>query len=284
MLPFIDSKSGEFPVTSSARFFALCAFCFCLMSIAPNGKAQEPANKPETSAPSASAASAAPAMKHPDNDYWRKHDQLLMTDFGWLGRFHDADETAGSPKPGETRVVFMGDSITEAWHLDQSFSGKAYINRGISGQTTPQMLVRFRQDVINLKPQAVVILAGTNDIAGNTGPESLDEVEDNLASMAELAEANGIKVVLCSILPAFDYPWQPGLTPAPKIDMINEWLKDYAAKKGYVYVDFHSAMKDSRDGLPPALSKDGVHPLPAGYAIMAPMTQAGIEKALQGSH
>lgn len=279
MLPFVDSNSGELLVTSSARLFALLAFVVCLMSMAPNGKAQEPASKPATSAPAATAAQAT-ALKHPDNDYWRKHDEQLLTDFGWLARFHDADETAGSPKPGETRVVFMGDSITEAWHLEQSFPGKAYLNRGISGQTTPQMLVRFRQDVINLKPKVVVILAGTNDIAGNTGPESLDEVEDNLASMAELAEANGIKVVLCSILPAFDYPWQPGLTPAPKIDTINEWLKDYAAKKGYAYVDFHLAMKDSRDGLPPALSKDGVHPLPAGYAIMAPLAQAGIEKAL----
>ena len=282
MLPFVDSNSGALLVISSARLFALWAFAACLLCIATKGIAQEPGNKPETSAPAATTVPA-PVLKHPDNDYWRKHDQQLLTDFGWLARFHDADETAGSPKPGETRVVFMGDSITEAWHLDQSFPGKAYLNRGISGQTTPQMLVRFRQDVINLKPKAVVILAGTNDIAGNTGPESLDEVEDNLASMAELADANGIKVVLCSILPAFDYPWQPGLTPAPKIDMINEWVKDYATRKRFVYVDFHLAMKDSRDGLPPALSKDGVHPLPAGYAIMAPLAQAGIEKALGAS-
>lgn len=280
MLPFIESNSGESLVTSSARRFALCAFGVCLLCVATSGIAQEPGSKPETSAPGQAAAPTSAALKHPDNDYWRKHDQQLLTDFGGLSRFHDADETAGSAKPGETRVVFMGDSITEAWHLDQSFPAKAYLNRGISGQTTPQMLVRFRQDVINLRPKAVVILAGTNDIAGNTGPESLDEVEDNLASMAELAEANGIKVVLCSILPAFDYPWQPGLTPAPKIDMINEQLKAYADKKGYVYVDLHAAMKDSRDGLPPALSKDGVHPLPAGYAIMAPLTQAGIDKAL----
>ncbi len=174
----------------------------------------------------------------------------------------------------------MGDSITEAWHIDQSFQGKPYINRGISGQTTPQMLLRFRQDVIHLAPKVVVILAGTNDIAGNTGPETLEQIEDNLASMAELAAANHIGVVLCSITPAFDYPWQPGLTPAPKIDAINAWMKGYAADKGYVYVDFHSAMKDARDGLPPSLSKDGVHPLPAGYAIMAPLAEAGIEKAL----
>ena len=119
----------------------------------------------------------------------------------------------------------MGDSITEGWHIDQSFPGKPYINRGISGQTTPQMLVRFRQDVIDLKPKVVIILAGTNDIAGNTGPETLEEIEGYLASMAELATANHIRVVLCSILPAFDYPWQRGLEPAPKIDEVNEWMK-----------------------------------------------------------
>jgi lysophospholipase L1-like esterase len=143
------------------------------------------------------------------------------------------------------------------------------------------MVLRFRQDVIALQPKVVVILAGTNDIAGNTGPETLEQIEDNLASMADLAHANGIRVVLCSITPAFDYPWQPGLTPAPKIDAINTWLKGYATDKGYAYVDYHSAMKDARDGLPAALSKDGVHPLPAGYAVMAPLVEAGIEKALK---
>jgi lysophospholipase L1-like esterase len=145
------------------------------------------------------------------------------------------------------------------------------------------MVLRFRQDVIALQPKVVVILAGTNDIAGNTGPETLEEIEDNLASMADLAHANGIRVVLCSITPAFDYPWQPGLTPAPKIDAINTWLKAYSSDHGYIYVDFHSAMKDERDGLPAALSRDGVHPLPAGYAVMAPLVETGIEKALMSS-
>ena len=183
------------------------------------------------------------------------------------------------PKPGENRVVFMGDSITEAWHLDKFFPGKPYINRGISGQTTPQMLVRFRQDVIDLKPKVVVILAGTNDIAGNTGPMTLEQTEDNLASMAELARANHIRVVLCSVTPAFDFPWSPGMTPAPKVIALNAWIRKYADEKGYVYVDYHSAMKDGRDGLPAAQSKDGVHPLPAGYAIMTPLAEVGIEKA-----
>jgi len=219
-------------------------------------------------------------VQHPDNDYWRTHDRRLVTDFPWLERFKEDNAKLGAPAAGEQRVVFMGDSITEGWHLDQSFPGKPYVNRGISGQTTPQMLVRFRQDVIDLKPKAVIILAGTNDIAGNTGLETPEQIEGNLASMAELAQANGIKVILCSILPAFDYPWQPGLTPAPKIDAINAWLKDYAVRKGFLYVDYHSAMKDSRDGLPENLSKDGVHPLPAGYAMMAPLAQKAIDKAL----
>ncbi|HVZ85231.1 MAG TPA: SGNH/GDSL hydrolase family protein [Terracidiphilus sp.] len=259
------------------KFVALSVSCAALAAmLMPALSAQEPASKPETAAPA-----AAPVGHHPDNDYWRKHDQLLMTDFGWLARFHDEDAKLPPPAPGEDRVVFMGDSITEGWHLDTSFPGKPYINRGISGQTTPQMLVRFRQDVINLKPKVVVILAGTNDIAGNTGAESLEEIENNLASMAELAQANGIRPVLCSITPAFDYPWQPGMEPAPKIDTVNAWMKAYAAKKGFVYVDFHSAMKDARDGLPPNLSHDGVHPNPAGFALMAPLAEAGIEKALK---
>jgi lysophospholipase L1-like esterase len=267
-------------VHSISKIAALAAVAFALSLVSILLSAQEPGGKPETVAPP--PTQAAP-VKHPDNDYWRKHDQQIMTDFPWLAKFHDADEAVAAPKPDEDRVVFMGDSITEGWHLEMSFPGKAYINRGISGQTTPQMLVRFRQDVINLQPKVVVILAGTNDIAGNTGPETTTQIEDNLASMAELAQANGIKVVLCSITPAYDYPWQPGTLPAPKIDMVNDWLKDYAAKKGFVYVDFHKAMKDSRDGLPPALSKDGVHPLPAGYAVMAPLAQAGIDKALKGA-
>ncbi|MFZ0745494.1 MAG: SGNH/GDSL hydrolase family protein [Terracidiphilus sp.] len=245
---------------------------------------EEPGNVPETKAPPAAQVAPAPAqtapMTHPDNQYWRTHDEQILTDFPWLARFRDADAKLGAPAAGENRVVFMGDSITEAWHLDASFPGKNYVNRGISGQTTPQMLVRFRQDVIHLEPKVVVILAGTNDIAGNTGPETLEQIEDNLASMSDLATANHIRVVLCSITPAFDYPWKRGMEPAPKIDAINAWMKDYAAGKGYVYVDFHSAMKDAEDGLPPNLSKDGVHPLPAGYAIMAPLAEAGIEKAL----
>jgi len=235
-------------------------------------------------APVAKTSSAtAPPASHPDNDYWRKHDELIKTDFGWLGKFKEADAALAPPAAGENRVVFMGDSITEGWHFtgpQGSFPGKPYINRGISGQTTPQMVVRFRQDVIRLKPKVVVILAGINDIAGNTGPETLEQIEDNLASMADLATANQIRVVLCSTLPAFDLSWKAGVAPAPKVLELNKWIKAFAAEKGYVYVDFHTAMKDERDGLPATLSKDGVHPLPAGYAVMTPLVEAGIAKAL----
>ena len=249
---------------------------------------QEPGNVPETAAPPPTVTAPTPPppptpSNHPDNEYWRKHDALLLSDFPWLARFKEADVKLGAPAPGESRVVFMGDSITEGWHFDGPggvFASKPYINRGISGQTTPQMVLRFHQDVIGLQPKVVVILAGTNDIAGNTGPMTLEQTEDNIAAMAEMATANHIKVVLCSILPAYDYPWQPGLTPAPKIDAINVWIKDYATKNGHVYVDYHAAMKDERDGLPASLSKDGVHPVPAGYEIMAPLVEAGIAKAL----
>jgi len=211
------------------------------------------------------------------------HNRQLVTDFGWLARYRDANEKLVPPAAGENRVVFMGDSITEGWHFDMpggDFAAKPYVNRGISGQTSPQMLVRFRQDVIDLQPKVVVILAGTNDIAGNTGPMTLEQTEANIQSMADLATANHVKVVLCSVLPAFDFPWHPSLEPAPKILKLNAWIRDYAAQKGYVYVDYHSAMKDQRDGLPANLSKDGVHPLPTGYAVMAPLVEKGIAQAL----
>jgi acyl-CoA thioesterase-1 len=244
--------------------------------------AQEPGNVPETKAPPAVKVQDAPAPA-PMTAWERSHQEQLKTDWPWLARFKEADLKLAPPAPGENRVVFMGDSITEGWHFDGpdgSFSGKPYINRGISGQTSPQMVLRFRQDVIELQPKVVVILAGTNDIAGNTGPMTLEQTEDNLASMADLATANHIHVVLCSVLPAYDFPWHPGLEPAPKILALNTWMKAYAAEKGYVYVDYHSSMKDQRDGLPATLSKDGVHPLPAGYAVMAPLVEAGIRSAL----
>jgi lysophospholipase L1-like esterase len=240
--------------------------------------AQAPASQPETNA--VPAVAPAPATT-PAVDWQKIHEEQVKNDWPWLGRFREADLVLAPPAVGEDRVVFMGDSITQGWHLDGSFPGKPYINRGISGQTTPQMVLRFRQDVIALKPKVVVILAGINDIAGNTGPMTLEQTEGNLASMAELAVANHIRVVLCSVTPAFDFPWHPGMTPAPKVLALNAWIKAFAAANGHVYVDYHSAMKDERDGLPATLSGDGVHPMPAGYAIMAPLVEAGIEKALK---
>jgi lysophospholipase L1-like esterase len=244
------------------------------------------AQSPTPAAQPTPAAETSPAIQtspsgHPNNAYWNDHDKQLLVDFGGLERFKEANAMLTAPAPGEDRVVFMGDSITQGWKLDESFAGKPYINRGIGGQTTPQMVVRFRQDVIDLKPKVVVILAGINDIAGNTGPMTLEQTEGNIASMAELASANGIRVVLCSVLPAYDFPWSPGLTPAPKVVAVNAWMKQYAAEKHHVYVDYYSAMVDERGGLPSALSKDGVHPLPPGYAIMTPLAEAAIEKALR---
>jgi acyl-CoA thioesterase I len=216
--------------------------------------------------------------------YWAKVDKQLLLDFANLARFHDADAKLGAPAAGEERVVFMGDSITEGWDLEKSFPGKPYINRGISGQTSSQMLLRFRQDVIDLGPKVVLILAGTNDFAENTGPVTLPQVEGNLMSMAQLAAANGIRVALCSVLPSVRFGWHPELeNPAPRIAAINDWMKAYAADKGYVYVDYYSAMKDAAGGLPSNLSRDGVHPLPAGYAIMAPLAESAIEKASKAS-
>lgn len=202
-------------------------------------------------------------------------------DWANTARFKDENAKLAPPAKGENRVVFMGNSITEGWirtHPD-FFAGKPYVNRGISGQTTPQMLVRFRPDVINLKPALVVILAGTNDIAGNTGPSTLEMIMDNLISMTELAKANNIKVVLSSVLPAFDYPWKPGMEPAMKIVKLNEMIKKYADNHGIVYVDYFSATVDERNGLKKELSGDGVHPNDAGYKVMEPLVEAAIKKA-----
>jgi lysophospholipase L1-like esterase len=209
--------------------------------------------------------------------------ERLRTDWAYLARYREENAALGKPRPGENRVVFMGNSITEGWakYFPTMFPGKPYIGRGIGGQTTPQMLVRFRQDVIALDPKVVVILAGTNDIAGNTGPSTLEMIEDNLASMAELARANGIAVVLSAVLPVYDYPWRPGLEPAPKIVALNAWMKQYAATHGAVYLDYHSAMADERQGMKADLANDGVHPTEAGYRVMAPLAEAAIAEALR---
>jgi lysophospholipase L1-like esterase len=220
------------------------------------------------------APAAAPESRTPDRP---------LTDWAHLERFRAENAALGPPRRGEERVVFMGDSIVEGWapHFAAMFPGKPYAARGISGQTTPQMLVRFRQDVIALKPRVVVILAGTNDIAGNTGPATLEMIQDNLSSMTELAQANGIRVVLASVLPAFRYRWRPELEPAPIIVALNTWIRDYAVSHGAVYLDFHTAVADQRRGLRSDLSADGVHPHEAGYRVMAPLAERAIAQALR---
>ena len=213
----------------------------------------------------------------------RAEDERLRTDWAQLKRYRTANDSLHAPAPGERRVVFMGNSITDGWarFFPAMFPGKPYVGRGISGQTTPQMLVRFRQDVIALKPAVVVILAGINDIAGNTGPSTLEMIEDNLTSMTEIAKANGIRVVLSSVLPAFDFPWRPGMQPAPKVVALNSWMKAYAARAGVVYLDYFTPMADERQGLKSELTYDGVHPTEAGYRVMAPLVEKAIQEALR---
>ncbi len=208
---------------------------------------------------------------------------LLAQDWANLNRYREENRQINMTDSNETRIVFFGNSITEGWSKlsPEFFQNKSYINRGISGQTTPQFLVRFRADVIDLKPKVVLILGGTNDIAGNTGPSTLKMIADNLFSMAEIAKANNIKVVLCSVLPVFDYPWKPGLEPAGKIIKLNKMIKDYADSQGIIYLDYFTPMVDERNGLNRIYSEDGVHPNPAGYKVMEPLAQKAIAEALK---
>ena len=213
-----------------------------------------------------------------------KNAQDKMKDWPNLGRYRDADAQVQPPAAGEKRVVFMGDSITDGWgrKYGKFFPDKPYVNRGISGQTTPQMLIRFRPDVIALKPKVVVILAGTNDLAGNTGPSTMEAIEDNLTSMAELAKANGIRVVLASLLPVCDYiKPQTARRPPEKIIELNRWMKDYAGKNGLVYLDYYSAMLDDKKMFRQELTYDGLHPNDAGYEIMGPLAEKAIAEALR---
>jgi lysophospholipase L1-like esterase len=215
---------------------------------------------------------------------------LRFRDWPNLARYRDPNRFLAPPAAGEARVVFMGDSITDAWpspkNGDYFPTNKAYVGRGISGQTTPQMLIRFRPDVIDLKPKVVVILAGTNDIAGNTGPMTDEDIESNIASMAELAKANDIKVVLSSILPVAAYhPPATGLPqtvqrPMPRIRAINDWMKQYAAKQHHLYLDYFTAMVDGTGLMREDLTADDLHPNAKGYAIMAPLADAAIKQAL----
>ena len=209
-------------------------------------------------------------------------EQRMLRDWASLARYREENARLAPPAKEEARVVFMGDSITDGWGRGTGtfFPGKPYVNRGISGQTTPQMLVRFRPDVIALKPKVVVILAGINDIAQNTGPTTPEAIQDNLMSMVDLAEANGIQVVLASITPAYAFGWRPGLEPAGKIRAMNNWMRDYAERRGLVFLDYHSALTNGEGGFKAELSSDGVHPNEAGYAIMVPLAEKAIAQAL----
>ena len=213
---------------------------------------------------------------------------VFTDDYGQLARYRDANAALKPAAVGENRVVFFGDSITDIWKLDESFSGKPYINRGIGGQTTSQMLVRFRQDVIDLQPKAVVILAGTNDIAGNTGPISNENIEANYASIAELARAHDIKVIFSSILPVHNYTPESqdffAQRPMERVLALNRWLKDYCAANDLIYLDYFSAMVDDKGLLKRDLAKDGLHPNQAGFAIMAPLAEKAIAKATTSSN
>jgi lysophospholipase L1-like esterase len=207
----------------------------------------------------------------------------LLQDWPQLSRYREANAKLLVPAKDEARVVFLGDSITDGWKLAEYFPGKPFVNRGINGQTTPQMLVRFRPDVIALKPRAVVILAGTNDIAGNTGPMTLEMIEDNYVSLAELARANGIKVVFASVLPVHDYGKNKVTErrSPEQIRALNEWLKKYAAANGHTYLDYYSKMIDDKGMLKAELAGDGLHPNAEGYKIMAPLAEVAIEQALK---
>lgn len=212
-----------------------------------------------------------------------KTQELLKQDWACLKCFADSNAKVPPPAPGENRVVFMGNSITIGWlHLNpEFFAGKPYLDRGIGGQTTPQMLIRFRPDVIDLKPKVVVILAGTNDIAGNTGYTSNETIFGNIVSMVELARASGIRVVISSILPAYEYPWRTGMDPLHRIPELNSRLKTYAEANHVVYLDYFSAMVDIRGGLRQELTSDGVHPTRAGYLVMGPLAEKAIAEALK---
>jgi lysophospholipase L1-like esterase len=241
---------------------------------APSAQTQAPTQPPP--------AAVAPS---PDDAAARQRaaDQKLLQDWPNFARYRDDNAKLPPPAREEKRVVFIGDSITDGWgrRTNSFFPGKPYVNRGISGQTTPQMLVRFRADVVALKPAVVVILAGINDIAENTGPTTMEAIEDNLASMCEIATANDIRVVLSSVTPAIDFPWRRGKEPAPKVRTLNAWIEQYAAANGYTYLDYYTPMADAAGGMRPGLASDGVHPTPEGYAIMAPLAEQAIATALK---
>lgn len=208
-------------------------------------------------------------------------EKLMEQDWANLNKYSNDNKKLQEEQVRPT-VVFMGNSITEGWAgaNPQFFTDNNFVGRGIGGQTTPQMLIRFTPDVIDLKPEAVVILAGTNDIAGNTGASTVKMIQDNIKAMALLASANNIEVILASILPAYNYPWRTQIKPIEKISEINAWLKEYAEENNHTYLDFYSAMVDQRKGLKAEYSEDGVHPNEKGYSVMEPLAKEAIIKTL----
>jgi lysophospholipase L1-like esterase len=273
------------------RALALVSF-FIWIVLGWTGLTQQTSNTPELqqregASPAQSPPTASPASpqeEQPISDYQQSHMRAWASDFADLARYRDSNAALRPPSAGVNRVVFFGDSITDGWNLDQFFPGKTYINRGISGQTTSQMLLRFRQDVIALQPKVVVVLAGTNDIAGNTGPISLKDIEANLASMAELARAHNVSVIFSSVTPVNNYVPASiryfNQRPQSEIIDLNGWLRDYCASNGHWYLNYYNAMLDENGMLRRELSNDGLHPNDAGYKVMVPLAEAMIEKAI----
>ncbi len=256
-------------------FRSVVSFALLAISLALPVAAQQP-QQPAPSIPSAGA----PGL----DEYRASRIAIYTSDFGELARYRKDDAALPPPTANETRVIFLGDSITDYWKLPNYFPGKPYINRGIDGQTTPQMLVRFRQDVLDLHPKVLVILAGTNDIAGVTGPTRNEDIEANYANFAELARVHGIRVIFASILPINNYTHDAeenfNLRPRERILALNQWLKNYCAKNRLIYLDYFSALVDEKGLLKKALSDDGLHPNDAGYKIMAPLAEKAIHQAL----
>ena len=256
--------------------------------------AQTPAPSQQTTAPPAPAGAAAqpapgscPEMAAALTTMMRS--DVRLRDFADMARYRELNRSLAASTGA--RVVFMGDSITDGWQQPRYggfFPGKPYVDRGISGQTTPQMLLRFRRDVIDLQPKAVVILAGTNDIAGNTGPMTNEEIQGNLASMSELAHAHNIKVVFSSVTPVSEYHVanpravpQTTARPMERIRALNDWMKSYAAAHGDIYLDYFSAMTDDKGLMKTELTEDDLHPNAKGYEVMAPLAEEAIARALK---
>jgi acyl-CoA thioesterase I len=252
-------------------------FLLIVLSFASCVSAQQPASQtvPTPGIPSTGFAGL--------DGYRARRIAVFTDDFGQLERYR-ADNAALPPPGDQNRVVFFGDSITDIWKLADYFPNKPYVNRGIGGQTTPQMLVRFRQDVIDLHPKVVIVLAGTNDIAGNTGPMRNEDIEANYTTMAELAEVHGIHMVFASVLPVHNYNDRAkdffAQRPPARILELNSWLKDYCARNDLVYLDYFSALVDDKGLMKKDLADDGLHPNAAGYKIMAPLAEAAIVKAI----